>query len=511
MRSTTQNIVLDRLQKALASRGVDWRRSAILEIASETFGFLDGNAFVAAMKEGRFDPPAAEMLGVAWHDGQKLTVLRDPLSDAVYALETEALPAATRHVRLGVSPYGGLLRMPDDAFETAGAAAEPIEGSLSLTVASVVTRTLDDGRTAFTLTSNPDADEKKPDIVYVVDNQGGSNDPEVAEWRHLLTAEDDIHVHCDPVHWADAWRMARVDGRLHFAITAGEEYDGHEQAVLALRSFQTYVEARAEAIGRVGGIIRCHDDTFFGRIELEVMLPVDLAAKVDDIRDWHEAIAILLGADHEAVTARFGPQTWVKDDALDTDPEGETDIDVTVEVLLMGSKAARAVEDYRDSSDEFQMAVLAPDWIRNWKGPFYVEVADGIADYLDDRRMAKEQDADEEWSCDNCGETAQDGSGVCITCGLDSNEGQAGTTGGDGPAPLASPAEEDDDNADDRPDDSVCDDCDQTIDYDTGRCSGCGRDWSEVEQGRVDAGVLRTVLPDDVDHLKRQPDIGDPV
>ena len=24
---------------------------------------------------------------------------------------------------------------------------------------------------------------------------------------------------------------------------------------------------------------------------------------------------------------------------------------------------------------------------------------------------------DEDWSCDNCGETAQDGSGTCITCG----------------------------------------------------------------------------------------------
>lgn len=29
----------------------------------------------------------------------------------------------------------------------------------------------------------------------------------------------------------------------------------------------------------------------------------------------------------------------------------------------------------------------------------------------------QEEDEDEEWSCDNCGETAQDGSGDCVTCG----------------------------------------------------------------------------------------------
>lgn len=28
-----------------------------------------------------------------------------------------------------------------------------------------------------------------------------------------------------------------------------------------------------------------------------------------------------------------------------------------------------------------------------------------------------ENDAPEEWSCDRCGESAQDGSGICITCG----------------------------------------------------------------------------------------------
>ncbi len=32
--------------------------------------------------------------------------------------------------------------------------------------------------------------------------------------------------------------------------------------------------------------------------------------------------------------------------------------------------------------------------------------------------MTAFSDDDDEWSCDKCGETAMDGSGVCITCGM---------------------------------------------------------------------------------------------
>lgn len=464
MRSITQNIVLDRLQQALVSRGVDLKRSTVLEIASETFGFLDGNAFVAAMKEGRFDPPVAEALGTVEIQGGTLAVLRDPTNQATYALDMTALPATTRSARMGISPYGQLLRLPDQAPE----AARIVQSAPLVPVP---------------------ADRK---IVHVVDHTGHASDPEVEAWRHLLDTRQDIEIECEPVGCIDvtAHGMARIDGRLFFVFGFGEEYDSHDAGIWAARRYADYVATRTPIIGRLGGIVMWEDDTAFGRVDATVFLPADLARHVDDRADWHEAVAILLGADHDAVTATFGPQLWVKDDALDADPEGDTDIDVTVEVLLMGAKAASAVEDFRDSSDEFRTAALSPDWIRDWNGPFYVTVADEIAEYLADRKLAKEEDAQEDWSCDNCGETAQDGSGVCITCGVDSDE---------------------DDNADDRPADSVCDDCGETIDYDTGKCSGCGRDWSDVVEGQVDEGVLRTVLPGDADHLKRQSDIGDPV
>lgn len=44
-------------------------------------------------------------------------------------------------------------------------------------------------------------------------------------------------------------------------------------------------------------------------------------------------------------------------------------------------------------------------------------------DALDLRDLGGEwEEEDKSWSCDNCGETAQDGSGICITCGIGGSE-----------------------------------------------------------------------------------------
>lgn len=42
---------------------------------------------------------------------------------------------------------------------------------------------------------------------------------------------------------------------------------------------------------------------------------------------------------------------------------------------------------------------------------------DGECPDCADQSAAEEEEEDEDWSCDNCGETAMDGSGNCITCG----------------------------------------------------------------------------------------------
>ena len=82
------------------------------------------------------------------------------------------------------------------------------------------------------------------------------------------------------------------------------------------------------------------------------------------------------------IKAVFVPQAWVDDYAIEVDAEGETVFDVTYLVLAMGKEKALGIEDGRDSSDALIYAETAPQWIREWGGPFRVEVASDIKDYF---------------------------------------------------------------------------------------------------------------------------------
>lgn len=355
MRSITQSIILDKLQKALASRGMDLKRSAVLEIAAETFGFNDGNAFVAAMKEGRFDPPVATLLGGMWHEGKNLSIFHDPVANGLFAVDLSRVSQKSRKTQVCISPYGGLLFIPDDENLTENNSTQIQEGPI-----------------------------QPPKVVFVANNNGQNTDNEVNNWRHLLLFYGSIMIERGPIHMVSAAEMARIDGVLHFAFTFSEEYEYHSNGVLALRDFEEYVKEHAPAIQRLGGILQCRDDFENGSIVLEMFLPADLAKNVRSLTDWHDAVAILLGADRDTVMARFHPQAWSNDYAIDVESEGNPDYDVAVDILLMGS-VADTIKDDSNESDELKFAAFAPDWVRNWNGPFYVECQDNVAAFLNYR------------------------------------------------------------------------------------------------------------------------------
>ena len=82
------------------------------------------------------------------------------------------------------------------------------------------------------------------------------------------------------------------------------------------------------------------------------------------------------------IKATFIPQAWVNDNAIEVDAEGDTVFDVTYLILAMGKDKALLIEDGRDSSDELLRAETVPNWIREWKGPFRVEVKEEIEAYF---------------------------------------------------------------------------------------------------------------------------------
>lgn len=63
---------------------------------------------------------------------------------------------------------------------------------------------------------------------------------------------------------------------------------------------------------------------------------------------------------------RFHPQAWINDYAVAVDPEGET-------VFEVGDLPADMKDDSYES-DELHTHENAPQWVKDWHGPFYIEI-----------------------------------------------------------------------------------------------------------------------------------------
>ncbi|MEE9481799.1 hypothetical protein [Methylobacterium ajmalii] len=74
--------------------------------------------------------------------------------------------------------------------------------------------------------------------------------------------------------------------------------------------------------------------------------------------------------------AYFVPQAWINDYAVDADPEGETDFDVAPELKAMGREDAMNLDSLHDVRDELRNAAAAPDWVKEWSGPYEVRLRD---------------------------------------------------------------------------------------------------------------------------------------
>jgi hypothetical protein len=82
------------------------------------------------------------------------------------------------------------------------------------------------------------------------------------------------------------------------------------------------------------------------------------------------------------IVARFQPQAWINDYAMDVDPEGPDEWDVTDEILAMTPTQIAALRDDQYETDDLRFSKNAPAWVQEWSGPFYVAVRDSIDEYL---------------------------------------------------------------------------------------------------------------------------------
>lgn len=77
-------------------------------------------------------------------------------------------------------------------------------------------------------------------------------------------------------------------------------------------------------------------------------------------------------SDPTRVRVHFRPQAWIRNQAVDADPNGPTDY--TVPAAEAKDATGRWLEDCSYESDTLRAHPDAPSWIREWSGPFEIEL-----------------------------------------------------------------------------------------------------------------------------------------
>lgn len=75
----------------------------------------------------------------------------------------------------------------------------------------------------------------------------------------------------------------------------------------------------------------------------------------------------------------FIPQVWMNNYAITVDPQGETQWQPSPEwtARMFEMHGDAALESMTYESDEWRQDEAAPEWVRDWSGPFEVHVKIG--------------------------------------------------------------------------------------------------------------------------------------
>lgn len=83
------------------------------------------------------------------------------------------------------------------------------------------------------------------------------------------------------------------------------------------------------------------------------------------------------------IVATFHPQAWQNDYAIPADPNGPVTADVTEDFLARyNDDEIAGMRDDSYDSDEIRELPNAPQWWKDWSGPFWIEIRQSLDEYF---------------------------------------------------------------------------------------------------------------------------------
>lgn len=323
MRSISQKILVDRLDHALKSRGVDLKRAAVIEMVAQAFGLGNSDQLAAIARTGELDPP--EAVEVSSDETRGLVHLMDPNTSSVFSYDPEAVSPEKRD-RWVVSPYGSLLAVPPKARPQSIVGAVPplldayVDAAMrggTVHVADAVSKgqgaweikgaRADDARLAPTVGMDDDNLRYKQigharDIASQDEGQDGGGVCGLEKYglerfRGLVYLDTEQN----PMTSMTCEGVSLVDGRVHLTFVGYHEYDGHHDAVMSIDEIERVALKAASDVLATGSVLRWTDDTRRGLMTMHLHVPETAFSHLEDEEQLEDALRSLMGS-----SAAFG-------------------------------------------------------------------------------------------------------------------------------------------------------------------------------------------------------------
>jgi hypothetical protein len=335
MRSISQKILVDRLDHALSSRGVDLKRSVVIEMVAQAFGLGNSDQLAAIAKTGDLDPP--EAVEVSSEETRGLVHLMDPNTSSVFSYDPEALSAEKRD-RFVVSPYGSLLAVPQKARRGSIIDAMPplldeyVQSAMrggTVHVADLVSK----GAHGWEV--RPASDGSAPNPVGVGMDEDNLQYKQIGQAREIASQDEGqggdgvcglekyglerfrgltyLDTEQNPMSTMTCEGVSLVDGRVHLTFVGYHEYDGHHDAVMSIDEVERVAMKAAPGILATRSVLRWTDDTRRGLMTMHLHVPESAFSHLDDEEQLEDALRSLMGS-----SAAFGDhhlKTVMDDDA----------------------------------------------------------------------------------------------------------------------------------------------------------------------------------------------------
>jgi hypothetical protein len=159
------------------------------------------------------------------------------------------------------------------------------------------------------------------------------------------------------------------------AFTVNEVHTSRQIVELTADEFRAYSQLRTEE-ARARFIQDLNRDWDLVDNSLEFSRHLEETMRDFEVIDKGETETESGNQDLPRVRVQFVAQYTSADgeSVYDLPPMGEDTFDVTEELIAMGREAATALASDTEESDVLKDAATAPEWVRNWPGPYKIEV-----------------------------------------------------------------------------------------------------------------------------------------